>query len=68
MIPQTVFSCRGSGGFGREAGGPYWPPGAERGSKFVVKIIKKSLKRQKLHTFCYFLKKKRVLAERGINF
>ena len=25
-IPQTVFSCRGSGGVGKDAGGPVPPP------------------------------------------
>jgi len=25
-IPQTVFSCRGSGGFGKDAGGRVPPP------------------------------------------
>jgi len=26
IIPQTVFSCRGSGGVGKDAGGPVPPP------------------------------------------
>ena len=26
LIPQTVFSCRGSGGLGKDAGARVWPP------------------------------------------
>ena len=54
-IPQTDFICRGSGGFGREAGGGMQMPGqqlaAERVHRFVVKTNTKSMLASKTQYF-----------------
>ena len=68
FFPQTVFSCRGSGGFGR---GPWYRPGcraAECLAKFIVKINTKSSKCQKLNVFKYFFMKMLIIAERHTTF
>ena len=48
---QTIFSCRGSGGFGKDAGGCSSPPREFCLLKFVVKINVLSTFCQKLNVF-----------------
>ena len=51
IIPQTVFSCGGSGGFGKDAGGPVSPRPEFWGSQCAVKINVLSTFCQKLNVF-----------------